>query len=186
MEYIAEKKPNSELKRKVCSPSEVFKLKEVQEIKDAMLEHLIFIGLDRGNNVRKVNLLSIGTSCNTLIDSKSIIRNAITSGSDKVILVHNHPSNSLQPSKQDEYATSIITKILPIFNIELTDHVIVTEDSYLRMEHLKMINEEVKNKDYELLDKALLTEENEKLKKENEELKRQLSEEKNLEDDMEI
>ena len=48
------------------------------------------------------------------------------------------------------------------------------------------INEEVKNKDYELLDKALLTEENEKLKKENEELKRQLSEEKNLEDDMEI
>ena len=58
MEYIAEKKPNSDLKRKVCSPSEVFKLKEVQEIKDAMQEHLIFIGLDRGNNVRKVNLLN--------------------------------------------------------------------------------------------------------------------------------
>ena len=42
--------------RKVSKPSEVFELEEVKEIKDAIQEHLLFIGLDRRNNVRGISL----------------------------------------------------------------------------------------------------------------------------------
>ena len=38
---------------KINKLSEVFQLKEVQEIKDAIQEHLLFIGLDNRNNIRK-------------------------------------------------------------------------------------------------------------------------------------
>ena len=42
---------------KVASPNDVYNLKEVQEIKDAVQEHLLFIGLDSKNNIRNVSLL---------------------------------------------------------------------------------------------------------------------------------
>ena len=40
-----QKKPNKILYNKITKPSEIFKLKEIQEIKDAIQEHLLFLGL---------------------------------------------------------------------------------------------------------------------------------------------
>ena len=88
--------------RKVNKPEDVFNLEEVQEIKDAIQEHFLFLGLDRVNNIRNISLLGIGTSSHIEIDVKYIVRTALVTGSDKVILVHNHPSNSLEPSFQDK------------------------------------------------------------------------------------
>lgn len=171
MEYVIDKKIDIERKIKVSSSEDTFNLKEVQEIRNAIQEHLLFIGLDIGNNIRKINLLSLGGNCEALIDSKNIIRNALLSGSDRVILVHNHPSNSLKPSQADEYMTSIMAKLLKTFNIQLIDHLIVTEDGYVSMQKLKMIDKELNNKEYKLLDQAFLTEENTRLKNEIEKLK---------------
>ena len=79
---------------KVTCSSDIVKLKDVQEIRNAVREHLLFIGLDNRNNIRNITLLGIGTACNVIIDSKEIIRAALFSASDKVVLVHNHPSNN--------------------------------------------------------------------------------------------
>ena len=51
--------------------------------------------------------------------------------SDKVALVHNHPSGILEPSKEDINITITTGKLLKLFNIELIDHVIVSEKNYL-------------------------------------------------------
>lgn len=55
MEYVIEEKHNTGLDKKitVSSSKDVFDLKEVQMIKNAIQEHLLFLGLDRGNNIRK-------------------------------------------------------------------------------------------------------------------------------------
>ena len=60
MEYVIEEKPNTGLDKKitVSSSKDVFDLKEVQMIKNAIQEHLLFLGLDRGNNIRKISLLN--------------------------------------------------------------------------------------------------------------------------------
>ncbi len=112
---------------KVSSSADVADLKQVQAIKNAVKEHLLFIGLDRGNNVRNISILGIGSNCEVLVDSKDIIRTALLSCSDRVILVHNHPSNSLEPSKADKHITNVTNEILKPFNIQLIDHIIVTE-----------------------------------------------------------
>lgn len=184
MEYFVEEKPETGLKEKnkVCCSTDVFNLKEVQSIKNAILEHLLFIGLDRGNNIRKINLLSLGNSCNTLIDSKNIIRTAIMSASEGIILVHNHPSNSVEPSQADIYMSNVVNKLLKTFDIQLLDHIIVTEDNFMSMTKTKKIDKNYQNDGFKLLDKALLTEENWRLKNENEELRKQL----NIEEDMEM
>lgn len=152
--------------RKVRKPSEVFELEEVKEIKDAIQEHLLFIGLDRRNNVRGISLLGIGSSIEIDIDCKYVLRTALITASDKVILVHNHPSNEIEPSNEDKKFTNTISKLLKAFDIELVDHVIVSENQYTSMGTLKLIDKDYESYRTNLLDNALLLEENNKLKNE--------------------
>ena len=184
IELEIDKKPKKEIMKdiKVNNTNDIYELEEVQEIKDAIQEHLIFIGLDKSNNIRKISLLGVGSSCGILVDTKNIIRTALMSTSDRVILVHNHPSNSLNPSKEDIHITNITNKLLKTFNIELLDHVIVTETSYISMNKTKNLDKELN-----LLEKALLVEENTKLKNEIKELNYKLENKEIVEeDDMEM
>ncbi len=169
-------KPKTNIDReiKVGNSKDVVNLEEVQAIKNATNEYFIFIGLDRANNVRNISLLGIGTSSNILIDSKDIIKTAILSASEKVILVHNHPSNNLKPSKEDLHLTNVTNEILKPFNIELIDHIIVTEKEYSSILEVKAFYKQSKGETLENMSKGFLLEENQKLKKEIEQLKQQL------------
>lgn len=149
---------------KVKSSNDIANLKEVQEIRKAIREHILFIGLDNANNIRNISLLSIGTSNEITIDTKEIIRLALYSASNKVILVHNHPSNSLEPSLTDVYLTNITNQILKVFNLILLDHIIVTEKDYISMEKIQKINRTYENQDISNMSKGLLIEENQRLK----------------------
>lgn len=148
----------------ITKSSDVFQLQEVQEIKDAIQEHLLFIGLDSKNNVRNISILGIGTSSQIKLDSKFIIRTALVTASEKVILVHNHPSNDLTPSSHDKHISNITNKLLKVYNIQFVDHIIVGEDNYLSMEKIEAIDRDYEDDKTKLIDKAILIEENLALK----------------------
>lgn len=171
--------------RKISRPEEVFNLKEVQEIKDAIQEHFLFLGLDRANNIRNISLLGIGTSSHIEIDIKYIVRTALVTGSDKVILVHNHPSNSLEPSFQDKEISNITNQLLRAFNIQFLDHIIVGENSYNSMGALELIDENYESERTKLINKIILMEENEKLKDEVIKLKKELKNYRKMEKETE-
>lgn len=168
MEVDVIKKTSSRILGTIRKAEDVFNLKEVQEIKDAMREHLLFLSLDQQNNLRSINLLGIGTNSEVQISSKDIVRTALMSGNNNVILVHNHPSDSLRPSNQDLHLSNVTNKFLEIFGIKMLDHIIVTSDNYMSMESMKQINREFADDKIEYLDKAILFEENQRLKGEKE------------------
>lgn len=156
---------------KVLSSTDIVNLEQVQAIKNAVKEHLLFIGLDRGNNIRNISILGIGSNCEVLIDSKDIIRTALLSCSERVVLVHNHPSNNLEPSNLDIHITNITNNLLKTFHIELLDHIIVTEKEFISMEKIKKFNKDYSNDEINKVEKEFLFEENQKLKQEIEMLK---------------
>ena len=101
---------------------------------------------------------------NVLISTKDILRTALLSCSDKVILVHNHPSNKLEPSSADRHITNVTNQILNTFNIELLDHIIVTEKEYISMEQIKRIDRNYTNDSLSKMSNGFLLEENQRLK----------------------
>lgn len=164
VDVIEKPKKNINEDIKVTCSSDVINLKDVQAIRNAIREHLLFIGLDTKNNIRNITLLGIGTTCNIIIDTKEIIRTALYSASNKVILVHNHPSNSLEPSQADFHLTSITNEMLKVFNIKLQDHIIVTEKEYISMNKINKISKKNNIKSIDNMKKGLLLEENQRLK----------------------
>lgn len=170
---------------KIESPQDVFEMKEIQEIKGAVQEHLLYLGLNSINTVNNVKVIGIGNSKCIHIDSRDIIRTALINSDEKVILVHNHPSNSLVASSHDVHLSNVTSKLLEVFGIELLDHIIVTERSYLSMKKAKEIDKKFSNDGLEKMDKGLLLEKNQMLEQKNLELSEKIKEIEN-EDDMEM
>lgn len=86
--------------------------------------------LDHQNNIKGFVKISQGgvTGCN--VDIRLIAKYAIEALATKVILVHNHPSGTLAPSREDKTITQNISKALELFDIKVIDHLILTENGY--------------------------------------------------------
>ena len=54
-----------------------------------------------------------------------------------IILIHNHPGGSVEPSKEDINITKRIKEAGDIIGIDLLDHVIITEDNFSSLKALK-------------------------------------------------
>jgi DNA repair protein RadC len=70
-------------------------------------------------------IIGIGTLGQCCIYPRELIRQALEHNASFVILVHNHPLGSVQPSKDDLETTSQLQKVLAIVDVQLLDHLIV-------------------------------------------------------------
>src|SRR5690606_25289877 len=95
-----------------------------------IFESFFLLLLNTQNNTIGYAKISQGGTCGTVVDVKIICKYAIESLSTRVILCHNHPSGTLQPSQADKVITSKSKEALKLFDIEILDHIILTENSY--------------------------------------------------------
>ena len=65
-----------------------------------------------------------------LNNAKRILRYAIENLATAIILVHNHPSGNLMPSREDDNQTERIAKAAKLFDIQLVDHLIVAAGNF--------------------------------------------------------
>lgn len=61
----------------------------------------------------------------TVVDSKLILKRAIELLASQIVIVHNHPSGSAEPSRQDMELTERISEAAKLVDMRLLDHVII-------------------------------------------------------------
>lgn len=86
--------------------------------------------LNRANRIIKKEMLFKGGADSTIFDVKTIVRKALVYSASAVIISHNHPSGSANPSTADIKQTEVLHKALKYMDIHLLDHVIIAEDSF--------------------------------------------------------
>lgn len=74
--------------------------------------------------------ISRGGIDQTTADVRSILREALLQRATQIALIHNHPSGNPRPSTDDQRLTQLVLKASQTMNIQLTDHVIVTDGRY--------------------------------------------------------
>ena len=84
----------------------------------------------RSSKVLGKELVSKGGLSQTLIDIKIIFSAALQHKANGIILVHNHPSGNLKPSHEDIVLTKRITDAGKILDINVSDHLIITDKGY--------------------------------------------------------
>ena len=93
-------------------------------------EYFYCLYLDNNNKLIEDKLLFIGTLNKSNVHPREIFKYAYLNNSNKIILVHNHPSNNLLPSKEDISFTKNIIEIGKLQDIHVIDHLIIGNNNY--------------------------------------------------------
>lgn len=96
-------------------------------------EKFLAILLDTRKRIIKDVYISIGTLDASIVHPRDVFREAIENNTSTIILMHNHPSGSVTPSKNDLVATEMLIKSGKIIGIPIIDHIIIGGDDYLSM-----------------------------------------------------
>jgi DNA repair protein RadC len=113
---------------KVTRPRDAWKL--TRELSHAKKEHLVGLYLDAQNGLIQRETISVGSLNTTRTHPREILYPAIVHLSLGFILVHNHPSGSLDPSDEDVDFTRAVHRAGETVGIELYDHLIVAKAGF--------------------------------------------------------
>lgn len=96
------------------------------------LPHEVFavIFLNRANRIKHFEIISSGGMTGTVADPRIILKKALEEEAVSIILSHNHPSGNLRPSKADQDLTEKIKHAAKYFDIQVLDHIIVSNEGY--------------------------------------------------------
>jgi DNA repair protein RadC len=86
--------------------------------------------LNRGNRVIRKNQVSLGGVGGTVADPKIIFKMAVEELASGIVLAHNHPSGSPEPSQSDIALTRKFQEGGKLLDIQVVDHIIITDARY--------------------------------------------------------
>jgi DNA repair protein RadC len=115
--------------RKMDCPKAVFEFCK-DKIGDEAQEVFLVLILDNKNRILAYKEVSRGSISETLVHPRETFIPAIMVGGSSIVIVHNHPSGEVTPSKEDVALTKRIKESGEILGIELLDHVIIGIDKY--------------------------------------------------------
>jgi len=98
---------------------------------DQYKEQFWVMGLAPSYRIKYVELVSLGCVGATYAEPINVFRFALMKGCVSVILIHNHPSERLNPSKKDLDLTDRLIQVGRIIKVEVLDHLIISTKSHM-------------------------------------------------------
>lgn len=98
------------------------KIEHVEQVKLILLNH--------SNRVLGILEIATGGFTSCIVDPRVIFGAALKAAATKIILAHNHPSGSLQPSQADINISAKLASGGKLLDIEVLDHIILTSEAY--------------------------------------------------------
>ncbi|AMO24222.1 DNA repair protein RadC [Ramlibacter solisilvae] len=110
-------------------------VKQFLSIELARKPHEVFavLFLDAQNRLIAMEELFRGTLTQTSVYPREVVQRALQLHAASVVLAHNHPSGTVQPSRADEALTQTLKAALALIDVRVLDHVIVTQGDSLSM-----------------------------------------------------
>lgn len=129
-----------ELVKRINKPinKEEIKIKDAKDVAKLLMNEMRYekrevvklILLNNKNIVLKIKDISYGGTNFAMIEPREVLSEAVKLQAPKIILVHNHPSGDVVPSKSDFNITDRIYEAAEIIGIKLLDHIIIGNNKY--------------------------------------------------------
>ena len=100
-------------------------------LSDLQTEEFWAVFLNQNNRIVGKARLSAGGINQSVVDVRILFKTALEHLSTAIAIAHNHPSGNLKPSQEDLRITKQIADAGKILNIQLLDHLIISQNAYL-------------------------------------------------------
>jgi DNA repair protein RadC len=112
----------------IMMPEDVFLL--LKRYRDAKKEQFIVITLNDSLEPISVSIATIGIVNRTIVHPREIFIRAIQDMATRIIVCHNHPSGTLEPSTEDKEITERLRSAGKILGIHVVDHIIFSKRGF--------------------------------------------------------
>jgi DNA repair protein RadC len=113
---------------KIEKPADILPL--IRHYSDRKQEHLISASINGANEVMNIRVVSIGLVDRTSVHPREVFADALTDRASGVIVAHNHPAGSLEPSVWDVEITKQLKAAGDVVGVVLLDHIIFNRTGY--------------------------------------------------------
>jgi DNA repair protein RadC len=113
---------------KIETPADVLPL--IRHYADRKQEHFISTSINGANEVMNIRVVSIGLVDSTSVHPREVFADALTDRASGVIVAHNHPAGSLEPSAWDVEVTKQLKAAGEVVGVALLDHIIFNRTGY--------------------------------------------------------
>jgi DNA repair protein RadC len=96
-------------------------------------ERILVAFLDNSNSIIETKTISEGSTNMSVVYPRDILKMAIANDCSNILMAHNHPGGSTNPSKEDIELTQRIVNIFKPLDINVIDHIIVGGYSFSSM-----------------------------------------------------
>ncbi len=100
------------------------------DFRSSKKEHIVAFYLDTQQKLIERRIISVGTLDTSLLHPREVFEPALQLSAAGVVLAHNHPSGSLEPSDEDATVTKRVADAGDLLGIILINHIIVSTGGY--------------------------------------------------------
>lgn len=94
-------------------------------LEDYDREVVAIVNLQTDGKPINMNVVSMGALDQSIAHPREILKSTILSNASAIMLVHNHPSNKMQPSMDDIATTARVKQLCDLIGVKFLDHIIV-------------------------------------------------------------
>lgn len=105
-------------------------VEQLADIRDKKQEYFVCLTLDGANRLIAKRIITIGTLTASLVHPREVFAEAITDRAASIIVAHNHPSGSLEPSQADREVTERLKSAGELLGVQVVDHIVVSSTSF--------------------------------------------------------
>ncbi|MDF2931918.1 MAG: hypothetical protein K0R36_1249 [Chryseobacterium sp.] len=129
---IGKRRASQEIPEKpqISSSNDAYQILKLH-LADLRTEEFWAIFLNQSNKVIHISRLTQGGINQSIVDIRIVFKTALDHFATGIIISHNHPSGNLKPSDEDIQITKKIKEAGNLMNVQLLDHLIITQKNYL-------------------------------------------------------
>ena len=105
-------------------------LPHVRHYADRKQEHFLCASINGANEIINIRVVSIGLIDRAPVHPREVFADALADRASAVIVAHNHPAGSVEPSSADVEATKQLKAAGAVMGIALLDHIIFNRSGY--------------------------------------------------------
>lgn len=127
IEVVSEKRP-AKYEVTLRTPADAYQV--LERYRTRRREHFFALTLDGSHGITAVRIVAIGTVNRSLVHPREVFRRAIVDNAAAIVVAHNHPSGSLEPSDEDHEVTRRLVQAGQLLGISVLDHLIISRNGY--------------------------------------------------------
>jgi len=93
-------------------------------------EHFVALFLDARKRVAGFYVVATGGAASCPVAAREVFQGAILAGALSLVVAHNHPSGSVEPSAEDRALTRQLSNDGTLLGIPVLDHLIIAGDEF--------------------------------------------------------